>query len=92
MVTIYGPKPFGQMGRDDRVRACCQRCVLKWVMSEQMTNNSLRERFHLANDKAVIASQVIAATIEAGMVAPDESVGGSRKFARYLPFWGRRLI
>ncbi len=27
------------------------------------------------------------ATIEAGLVKPDESVGGSRKFACYLPFW-----
>jgi hypothetical protein len=30
---------------------------------------------------------VIAATIEAGLIKPDQSVGGSRKFARYLPFW-----
>lgn len=56
-------------------------------MSERMTNQSLRERFHLAEDKAAIASQVIAATIEAGLIKSDESVGGSRKFARYLPFW-----
>ena len=52
-----------------------------------MTNQSLRERFHLAEDKAAIASQVIVAAFEAGFVAPDESVGGSRKFARYVPFW-----
>jgi len=32
-------------------------------------------------------TQVIAAIIEAGLIKPDESVGGSRKFARYLPFW-----
>lgn len=86
-VTIYGPKPFEQMDRDDRVRACYQHCALKWVMSERMTNQSLRERFHLPESKAAIASQVIAATIEAGSIKPDESIGGSRKFARYLPFW-----
>lgn len=87
MVTIYGPRPFEEMDRNDRVRACYQHCALKWVMSEQMTNQSLRERFHLAEDKAAIASQVISATFEAGLIKPDESVGGSRKFARYLPFW-----
>jgi predicted HTH transcriptional regulator len=87
VVTIYGPRPFEQMDRDDRVRACYQHCALKWVMSERMTNQSLRERFHLAEDKAAIASQVIAATIEARLIKSDESVGGSRKFARYLPFW-----
>jgi predicted HTH transcriptional regulator len=85
--TIYGPRPFDEMDRNDRVRACYQHCALKWVMAERMTNQSLRERFHLPEDKAAIASQVIAATVEAGMIKPDESVGGSKKFARYLPFW-----
>jgi len=87
VVIIYGQKPFEEMDRSDRVRACYQHCALKWVMSERMTNQSLRQRFHLAEDKAAIASQVIAATIEAGLIKPDESVGGSRKYARYLPFW-----
>jgi len=87
LVTIYGPRPFDEMDRNDRVRACYQHCALRWVMSERMTNQSLRERFDLAEDKAAIASQVIAATIEAGLIKPDESVGASRKFARYLPFW-----
>lgn len=87
IVTIYGPKPFDEMDRNDRVRACYQHCALKWVMSERMTNQSLRERFHLGEDKAAIASQIIAATIEADLIKADESVGGSRKFARYLPFW-----
>jgi predicted HTH transcriptional regulator len=87
VVTIYGPKPFEEMDRDDRVRACYQHCVLRYVMSERMTNQSLRERFHLPESKAAVISQVIAATIEAGKVKPDESVGGSRKFARYVPYW-----
>jgi predicted HTH transcriptional regulator len=86
-VTIYGQRPFEQMDRNDRVRACYQHCVLKWVMAERMTNQSLRERFQLGEDKAAVASQVISATIEAGLIKADASVGGSRKFARYLPFW-----
>lgn len=72
---------------DDRVRACYQHCALKWVGLQPMTNQSLRSRFHLAEDKAAIASQVIAATIDAKLIKPDESVRGSRKFARYQPFW-----
>lgn len=87
MVTIFGPKPFEEMDRNDRVRACYQHSALKWVMSGRMTNQSLRERFGLAEDKAAIASQVISATLEARLIKLDESVGGSRKFARYEPFW-----
>ncbi|MEE9289237.1 MAG: ATP-binding protein [Bacteroidota bacterium] len=86
-VIIYGPKDFEDMDRDDRIRACYQHCALKWVMSERMTNQSLRERFRLPEAKSAIASQIIAATIETGLVKPDEKVGASRKFARYLPFW-----
>jgi predicted HTH transcriptional regulator len=86
-VTILGPRPFERMDRNDRVRGCYQHAALKWVMARHMTNQTLRDRFQLAEDKAAIASQVIAATIEAGLIKPDQSVGGSRKFARYLPFW-----
>jgi predicted HTH transcriptional regulator len=75
------------MGRDDRVRACYQHCALKWVISERMTNQSLRERFGLAESKAAVTSQIIAATIESGLIKSDEAMGGSRKYARYLPFW-----
>jgi predicted HTH transcriptional regulator len=87
IVTVYGPQPFDEMGREDRVRACYQHCALKWVISERMTNQSLRERFGLPESKAAITSQIIAATIEAGLIKSDEAVGGSRKYARYLPFW-----
>jgi predicted HTH transcriptional regulator len=87
VVTVYGPKPFDEMDREERVRACYQHCALKWVMSERMTNQSLRERFGLGEAKAAIASQIIAATTEAGLIKLDEAVGGSRKYARYLPFW-----
>jgi ATP-dependent DNA helicase RecG len=87
VATIFGPKPFEAMDREERVRACYQHCVLRCVMNERMTNQSLRERFHLPESKNVIVSQVIAATIEAGLIKPDERVGGSRRYARYLPFW-----
>lgn len=75
------------MDRNNRIRACYQHAALKWVMAERMTNQSLRERFGLPDTKAAVVSQVIAAAPDAGSVKADESVGGSRKFARYLPFW-----
>ena len=87
-VTIFGPQPFEEMQRGDRVRACFQHCALKWVMRERMTNQSLRERFQLPEEKAPTISQVIAASVESGLVKLDQSVGASKKFARYLPFWG----
>jgi predicted HTH transcriptional regulator len=86
-VIIYGPKPFADMDRADRIRACYQHCVLRYVMNERMTNQSLRERFHLPESKVASITQIIAATLESGAIKPDERVGSSRKFARYLPHW-----
>ncbi len=87
VATIYGPRDFEQMNRDDRIRACYQHCALRRVMSERMTNQSLRKRFGVPESKSAIISQVIAATIEADLIKLDERVGNSRRFARYLPFW-----
>jgi len=53
-VIIYGPKDFEDMDRDHRIRACYQHCALKCVMAEQMTNQSLRERFDLPEAKSAI--------------------------------------
>jgi predicted HTH transcriptional regulator len=86
-VTIYGPAKISAMDRADRVRACYQHCALKYVMSERMTNQSLRQRFGLPESKSAIVSQAIAATVEAKLVKLDEKVGSSKKYARYVPFW-----
>jgi predicted HTH transcriptional regulator len=53
----------------------------------QMTNQSLRERFNLPESKSTIVSQIISATLDMNLIKPDGKAGGSRKFARYLPFW-----
>ena len=75
------------MDREARIRACSQHCVLRYVMREAMTNQTLRKRFHLPENKSATVSQVIAAAIEAGHIKLDEQAGTSRKLARYLPFW-----
>lgn len=84
---VFGPRSFGDMNREDRIRACYQHCVLKWVSHEPMTNQSLRQRFCLPETKVVVISQIIAAAIEFGQIKLDSAVGTSRKFARYVPSW-----
>lgn len=87
VVVLFGPKDFENMDRDERIRACYQHASLKRVVSEYMTNQSLRERFHLPEGKSAIISQVMSLAIEKGVIKQDESAGQSRKYARYLPFW-----
>lgn len=86
-IVISGPKSFDEMSRSDKIRACYQHCVLRWVRRQQMTNQTLRERFQLPESKSTIVSQIIAATADDGLIKPDGKAGGSRKFARYIPIW-----
>lgn len=86
-VVILGHRRFQDMDREARIRACYQHCVLRWVMREPMTNQSLRRRFRLPDSKSATASQIIAATLEAGRIKADEEAGTSKKLARYLPHW-----
>jgi ATP-dependent DNA helicase RecG len=87
VVTWFGHQPFNSMDRKDRVRACYQHCALKRVMSEKMTNQTLRERFRLPTSKTAVVSQVIASTIEANLIKLDKGAGTSRRFTYYVPFW-----
>ena len=87
VVTIYGPKPFDEMDRDDRIRACYQHCCLRYVMSEKMSNQSLRERFKLPEERAETASRIIRDCIDAKLIKLENPESGSKRYARYLPFW-----
>jgi ATP-dependent DNA helicase RecG len=85
---MYAHKDFSDMSKEDRIRACYQHCCLLYVSNQRMSNQSIRERFGLAEDKAVTASQVISATKDAGLIKADVAETASTRYSRYLPFWG----
>lgn len=84
---LFAHKDFSVMSKADRVRACYQHCCLLYVSNQRMSNQSLRERFSLAEAKAATVSQVIGATKDAGLIKPDDSETNSTRYARYLPYW-----
>jgi predicted HTH transcriptional regulator len=86
-VAIFGPQPVDRMSRADRVRAGYQHCCLRYVMNEKMSNQSLRERFRLPEERAETVSRIIRDCIDAGLIRPDNPDSGSKRYARYLPFW-----
>ena len=88
VAVVHGHRPFEQMNRADRLRACSQHAALRYVMhGEHMSNRSLRERFGLPEDKSTAVSQLIAAGLQEGLIKPDASTGDSKRHARYLPCW-----
>jgi ATP-dependent DNA helicase RecG len=86
-VVLFAHLEVDEMDRNDRIRACYQHCCLRYVMNEQMTNQSLRERFKLASTKAATVSQIIKATIDAGKIKLADPTQKSDRYRSYVPFW-----
>ncbi len=86
-VVLFSHTEFDEMSRNDKIRACFQHCVLKYVMNEKMTNQSLRERFNLSEAKSHLVSRVIRETVDAGHIKLDDPESTSRRYSRYIPYW-----
>jgi len=84
-VTLYSHKNLTHMDKEDKVRACYQHCVLKYVSNQFMTNNSLRTRFNIAEENYPMASRIIADTIGEGLIRAIDPE--QRKHAKYIPYW-----
>ena len=85
-VILFAHQKLSEMDRKDKVRACYQHCVLLYVSNKRMTNSSLRERFRIREEDYPVAPGSFA-TIDAGLVKPEDSESKSKKLARYVPFW-----
>jgi predicted HTH transcriptional regulator len=81
-ITLYAYKDLKEMTLDDKVRACFQHCVLKYVEKSRMTNATLRERLGIGEKNYPTASAIIKATIEKGFIKKSE------KPKEYIPIWG----
>ncbi len=80
-VTLYAHKKLKNMTIDDKVRACFQHCVLKYIEKSKMTNSTLRERLGIGERNYPAASAIIKATIEKRLIKESE------KPKEYVPIW-----
>lgn len=80
-VTLYAHKSLRDMTTDDKVRACFQHCVLKYIENSRMTNATLRERFGIGEKNYPAASVIIKATIQKKLIKESE------KPKEYVPIW-----
>lgn len=86
-VVLFAHKPFEEMNRKERVRACYQHACLRWVRKKEMTNQTLRERFKLPENKAESISRIIADALAEERIITDDPENRSRRYARYVPYW-----
>ncbi len=84
--VLFAHKPLNNMDKVDRVRACYLHACLKWVMREQLTNSSLRERFGVDEKNKAAVSRYIREAVEDAMIKPLDDTA-ARKMMKYVPFW-----
>nr|WP_272876797.1 ATP-binding protein [Neoroseomonas terrae] len=83
-VILYGPRTFAQMTPDERVRACYQHAVLKFLSGDRMRNASLCARLGIAKQNAAQASQVITLALQQRLIRPADS---DHPRSGYVPSW-----
>ncbi|MGS4916312.1 ATP-binding protein [Mameliella alba] len=83
---LFAHKDFRNMDKADRIHACYLHACLKYVMREELTNTSLRERFGLDDSDVTKASRVISSAVKDGVIKPFDPAQGNRN-AKYVPFW-----
>jgi predicted HTH transcriptional regulator len=83
-VVLYAPRRFAAMTADERVRACYQHAVLKFVSEGRMKNSTLRERFGIEERNAAQVSQVIRQALDQGKIRPADP---EKRQAAYIPSW-----
>jgi ATP-dependent DNA helicase RecG len=87
VTTLTAYKEFNEMDKSDKVRACFQHCVLRYLIGEKMTNQSLRERFGLNSRQSDVASRIVGLAVEEGLIKLEDPDSSSRRYAKYIPYW-----
>lgn len=83
-VILYSPRPFADMTPAERVRACYQHAVIKYLSGERMKNSSLCERFGIISGNAAQASLVIKQALDEKQI---KAADPEHPRAGYIPFW-----
>jgi predicted HTH transcriptional regulator len=82
--VLLAPRSFADMTAPERVRACYQHAVLKFLSGGKLTNSSLRARLGIAEQNAAQVTRIINEARDSGLIKladPDSPRAG------YLPFW-----
>ncbi len=83
-VILFAPRSFAEMNVSERIRACYQHSIMKYLDGNKMKNASLCERFGIDKKNAAQASLVIKKALDKGVIKvadPEHPRGG------YEPNW-----
>ncbi len=83
--VLFTYKEFSNISKEERLRACYWHCVFKYILLEQMSNASLRERFENSVSVPMI-SKIIKEAQEKRLIKIFDEEAGT-KAMKYIPFW-----
>ena len=86
-VTLYAPKNYQDMSKQERIDACFQHCVLKYSSNEKMTNASLRKRLGISEKNYALASRIIKESIDQNKIKIGNPEIKNAKYIYYTPFY-----
>ena len=89
-VTLFAPRTFVQMSAGERLNACYQHAVLRFLSSSTMTNKSLRERLKMSEKQRSMVSILIQEALDKHLIAPANPQNKSKKLSEYIPFWSAK--
>ncbi|GAA4815585.1 transcriptional regulator [Marinicella pacifica] len=83
-VVLFSPRSFADMSVNERVRACYQHAIIRYLEGKKLKNKSLCGRFGIEKKNAAQATKVINKTLDMNLIKvadPEHPRGG------YEPFW-----
>lgn len=86
-VTMYSWEDITSLSKEDRVRACFQHCVIKYILKDYMTNTSFRDRMNLEQKQYTVASWIISQTIDAWYIKVLDPENKANRHTKYVPIW-----
>lgn len=84
--VLFSHKPLSAMSKADRMRACYLHACLRYVMRQEMTNTTLRQRFGIGDKNVATASRLLAEAVDSGQIVISNPGAGTR-IRSYLPHW-----
>lgn len=85
-VTLFEAIKYSEMSQEDRLWACYLHACIKYVQGEQVTNQSIRERFNLNKSSSGSASRLIRDAVEKKLIKPLDPDTAPR-YMKYIPIW-----
>lgn len=85
-VTLYREAAFSNISLDDKIWACYMHACIKYVQGEQLTNQSLRNRFGLKETASAGISRLIKEAVKRNVIKPLDP-DTAPKYMKYIPIW-----